>query len=128
MVALDRNDGTCPRASCGFGMIIDDLVALWSNRQCIKMDNEAALVTTMVFTFLIFVLSTSILLGTQVLTIRSLFLHNLGNLGPIGTSAVRVELAKFKMEQQKSSFSVNGTNIANFDSFPDIPFFIKSEF
>ena len=99
MVASDRNDGTCPRASCGFGMIIDDLVALWSNRQCIKMDNEAALVTTMVFTFLIFVLSTSILLGTQVLTIRSLFLHNLGNLGPIGTSAVRVELAKFKMEQ-----------------------------
>jgi len=96
MVATDRNDGTCPRPSCGFGMIIDDLVALWSNRQCIKMDNEAALVTTMVFTFLIFVLSTSILLGTQVLTI--------------------------------SSFSVNGTNIANFDSFPDIPFFIKSEF
>ena len=78
MVASDRNDGTCPRPSCGFGMIIDDLVALWSNRHCIKMDNEAALVTTMVFTFLIFVLSTSILLGTQVLTIRSLFLHNLG--------------------------------------------------
>ena len=77
MVASDRNNGTCPRPSCGFGMIIDDLVALWSNRHCIKMDNEAALVTTMVFTFLIFVLSTSILLGTQVLTIRSLFLHNL---------------------------------------------------
>lgn len=86
MVASDRNGGTCPRPSCGFGMIIDDLVALWSNRQCIKMDNEAALVTTMVFTFLIFVLSTSILLGTQVLTIRSLFLHNPG---PIRTSAVR---------------------------------------
>ena len=125
MVASDRNDGPCPRPSCGFGMIIDDLVALWSNRQCIKMDNEAALVTTMVFTFLIFVLSTSILLGTQVLTIRSLFLHNPG---PIRTSTVRVALAKFKMEQEKSSFSVNGTNIANFDSFPDIPFFIKSEF
>ena len=78
MVASDRNNGTCPRPSCGFGMIIDDLVALWSNRHCIKMDNEAALVTTMVFTFLIFVLSTSILLGTQVLTIRSLFLHNFG--------------------------------------------------
>ena len=74
MTASDRNDGS-PRPSCGFGMIIDDLVALWSNRQCIKMDDEAALITTMVFTFLIFVLSTSILLGTQVLTIRLLFIH-----------------------------------------------------
>ena len=74
MATSDRNDGF-PRPSCGFGMIIDDLVALWSNRECIKMDNEAALITTMVFTFLIFVLSTSILLGTQVLTIRLLFLQ-----------------------------------------------------
>ena len=125
MVASDRNDGTCPRPSCGFGMIIDDLVALWSNRHCIKMDNEAALVTTMVFTFLIFVLSTSILLGTQVLTIRSLFLHNLG---PSGYPPSGVTGHKFINRTAKSSFSVNGTNIANFDSFPDIPFFIKSEF
>ena len=29
MVASDRNDGTCPKPSCGFGMIVDDLVALW---------------------------------------------------------------------------------------------------
>ena len=60
--------------NCGFGLIIDDLRALFRPQvENDKMDKEAKFVTFVVFTFLATVLLLSIGLGSQLINIRNCF-------------------------------------------------------
>merc|ERR1711953_368573 len=65
-------------SNCGFGLIIDDLLALWANYDDKKdqMDKEAKFVTFLVFTFLISILLASIALGTELISISTITLSS----------------------------------------------------